>query len=1046
MSTPLTLDGPDLESVIWRVADGRGSEDDLDLLRADEQTSLAVIDALIRETEDDLGSVRSLTGDERDQVVADLTETLQSVRDVAARLRRPTSPQHESDGPDAAREAVPGEVELQGSWSAGSIVVWAGGPGRAAESHDEVSARLEAVGAAPVGWQAHPGVPLPGGATADSHAIGLADALGWLVSIAAGHRADDVGASLRWLGRVAFEGVRLTASGTIVPTVRARPRQRESQVTAEVRWRPALVDSPTITALAAAMPGPVAAIDPDNGRATTVAVLTAVVEAIVAEGVERLDLPAAPPSVRSPRDLQDAVIAGMDGSPFHGPKRLIDDVSQALDRWTRGVTSVSRPNLIVQLDAPGEAGVWLVSVLVAMGGSEPVPIDGALRRERGGRTLTAEWERLGRAFPSIGRSTGTRRGQLALTQDEAWELMTTTGPTLATIGFDVRVPRMSRRKATPMLGLFAESSDTVVGANQLSNVAWSVLFDDVELSAADVARLAKQARPLVQSRHGWVEVDRLDLEQAAAALAERAEDRQLTGAEILRHSLGLDGAPFRVDVRGHSWATDILELATDLSTSPVTRPAGFTGELRTYQAEALAWIGFLERADLGGCLALDMGLGKTPTVLAHLAGAAASGPALVIAPAAVVGNWAAEAARFVPELRVVIHHGTSRATAAALEAEIAAADVLITTYATAVRDIDALAATRWATCVLDEAQAIKNPASETAQQLRRIPSRMRLALTGTPIENGLGDLWAILDFTNPGLVGTRPAFIAQLAGDAESALRALNGLLVFRRTKQEPEVAAELPDKIDELDHCTMTAEQIGLYQAVLDELVAEVADVDGRGEQKKGAILAAITALKQICNHPAAYRDDGQPLARRSGKLARLEEIVEAVFAAGERVLVFTHFATWGRRLAGHLTELTGTPIACYDGSLARGARDRIVTEFQQGSGPGALVLSLKAGGTGLNLTAANHVVLYDRWWNPAVEDQARDRAWRIGQQRTVISHRLVCPGTIDERVEEVVAGKRHIAQLVLPRSSSIADLDIDQLRHALGLQPDELLTEDWS
>ncbi|MGI9052618.1 MAG: DEAD/DEAH box helicase [Ilumatobacteraceae bacterium] len=941
---------------------------------------------------------------------------------------------------------MPGEVELQASWSAGSVVVWAGGPGRLAESHEEVSARLEAVGAAPVGWQAHSGVRLPGGLTADSHAIALADALGWLVSIGAGHRADEVGGSLRWLGRVAFEGVRLTASGSIVPTVRARPGPREQQVTAEVRWRPALVDTPTIAALAAAMPGPVAIIGRESGRATTIAVLTAVVAAIVAEGVERMVLPAAPPSVRSPRDLQDAVIAGMDGSPFEGPKRLIDEVAQALDRWTRGVTSVSRPKLTVQLDAPGEAGVWLVSVLAATGGSRPVPIDRALRQERGGRTLTAEWERLGRAFPPIGRSTGPRRGQLALSQDQAWELMTTTGPTLAAVGFDVRVPTMSRRKATPMLRLFAESSDTVVGAHQLSNVAWSVLFDDVELSAADVARLAKQARPLVRSRHGWVEVDRVDLEQAAAALAERAEDRQLTGAEILRHSLGLDGAQLRVDFRGHSWATDILERAAEVSTSLVTRPAGFTGELRTYQAEALAWIGFLERADLGGCLALDMGLGKTPTVLAHLAGAAASGPALVIAPAAVVGNWAAEAARFVPGLRVVVHHGTSRATAAALAAEIAAADVVITTYATAVRDIDALAASSWATCVLDEAQAIKNPASETAQQLRRIPSRMRLALTGTPIENGLGDLWAILDFTNPGLVGARPAFVAQMAGDAESALRALNGLLVFRRTKQEPEVAAELPDKIDELDHCTMTAEQIGLYQAVLDELVADVVDVNAGGEHKKGAILAAITALKQICNHPAAYRDDDQPLARRSGKLARLEEIVEAVFAAGERMLVFTHFATWGRRLADHLSEITRRPVACYDGSLARGARDRIVTEFQQGSGPGALVLSLKAGGTGLNLTAANHVVLYDRWWNPAVEDQARDRAWRIGQQRSVISHRLVCPGTIDERVEEVVAGKRHIAQLVLPRSSSIADLDIDQLRHALGLQPDELLTDDSS
>jgi SNF2 family DNA or RNA helicase len=346
--------------------------------------------------------------------------------------------------------------------------------------------------------------------------------------------------------------------------------------------------------------------------------------------------------------------------------------------------------------------------------------------------------------------------------------------------------------------------------------------------------------------------------------------------------------------------------------------------------------------------------------------------------------------------------------------------------------------------VLDEAQAIKNPANETAQQLRRLGARTRLALTGTPVENGLGDLWAILDFANPGLVGGRPAFIAQLSGEGEAALRALNGILVFRRTKAEPVVAAELPDRIDELDHCSMTTEQIGLYQAVLDKLVnTTVSSEEGR-EPRQGAILAAITALKQICNHPAAYQDDGRPLAGRSGKLARLEEIVESVFAADERVLVFTHFAEWGKRLADHLTEVTGVPIACYHGGLARGARDRLIADFQQGEGPGALVLSLKAGGTGLNLTAASHVVLYDRWWNPAVEDQARDRAWRIGQTRTVVSHRLVCPGTVDERVEEVVSGKRHIADLVLPKSSSLSDLDADQLRVALGMRPEAVLTED--
>jgi SNF2 family DNA or RNA helicase len=361
--------------------------------------------------------------------------------------------------------------------------------------------------------------------------------------------------------------------------------------------------------------------------------------------------------------------------------------------------------------------------------------------------------------------------------------------------------------------------------------------------------------------------------------------------------------------------------------------------------------------------------------------------------------------------------------------------------------VDALAEVAWDRIVIDEAQAIKNPASETARLLRRIPARTRLALTGTPIENGLGDLWAILDFTNPGLVGSRAQFVSQLSRNGESsraagedALRALNGLLVFRRTKAEPAIAAELPERVDELDHCTMTAEQIGLYQAVIDNLVAE----SGEAQQSKGRVLAAITALKQICNHPAAYRDDGKPLDGRSGKLSRLEEIVEAVFAADERVLIFTHFAQWGVRLAEHLTKRTGLEIACYHGGLPRGARDRMIADFQATEGPGALVLSLKAGGTGLNLTAASHVVLYDRWWNPAVEDQARDRAWRIGQTRTVIAHRLVCPGTIDERVEEVVAGKRKVADLVLPASSSLDDLDADQIRAALGLRPEELLDDD--
>jgi superfamily II DNA or RNA helicase len=1048
------VDPRQLEAAIWSIADGRSTEADETLVALDERASVATLERLLDDLDDDLAVVRrTVHGDGRDQVVADFVETIDALRQVLGRYRpevlAPRSGRDVRDARDADDELEdlePDAVTLQASWANGKVVVWAAGRGTAPEGNDALADRLEAMGGPPLGWEVHPPVDLPDGERAEALAIPMKDALGWLVALDGGVGRDGAAPSLLWLAGVALEGVRQVALGSLVPQLRFADAPKGKPVDASVTWMPALVDRAAVDAYAASMPGAVVAAVRGTPVGVINDVIGSVVDAIVRQSTERMELPAAPPTANTPTDLVDTVIARMDGTAFRAHAGLTAEVARRLDQWAHMVVSPTRPRLVVHLEAPDSGGVWVLSVHAPAGKGKLVPIDEALKLDRGRRLVTGEWTRLVRLFPAFDRAAQRLRGQVALSQNEAWDFMTHVGPSLRLVGFDVRVPALSRRKATASLRLFAETpAGSVVGARQLSNVAWTVLFDDVELTAADIARLAREARPLVQSRGRWVEVDRVDLEKAAAALAEREHLTQLTGAEILRQSMGLDasGLAGGVVVHGESWANDLMHHASEAKGEIVTRPEGFRGELRTYQAEALAWIGFLDASELGGCLALDMGLGKTPTVLAHLARTKGKGTSLVVAPAAVVGNWANEAAKFAPDLNVVVHHGASRATPDALEHVIEKADVVVTTYATAVRDIDALCRTTWGRVVLDEAQAIKNPTSETAQQLRRLPAGMRLALTGTPIENGLGDLWAILDFTNPGLVGPRAAFITNLSGDGEAALKALNGILVFRRTKSEPEVAAELPDKIDELDHCSMTAEQIGLYQAVLDSLIVQTSS-EVPGERKQGAILAAITALKQICNHPAAYRDDGRPLAGRSGKLARLEELVQQVFESGERILVFTHFATWGQRLATHLTEVTGVPIACYDGSLARGVRDRLVHEFQNGTGPGALVLSLKAGGTGLNLTAANHVVLYDRWWNPAIEDQARDRAWRIGQKKTVISHRLVCPGTVDERVEEVVAGKRHIAELVLAKSSSIADLDAGQLRLALGLRPDEMLTED--
>jgi superfamily II DNA or RNA helicase len=1034
----------DFELAAWAVAEGRATEQERSALEADPGVWRRTIDRLIGETEAKLASVRGLTGDERERVVADFEDDLSRLHAVRVTLTNGSEPPTRGL-PDAPGLGGVVAADLQASWSAGQVVVWAGGAATGSTSNDQLADLLEAIGGPAVGWSLHPPLTLPSGARAEALSIPLRDSLMWLLGVGAEPDRQGVGASVAWLGRIALVGVRLVARGSVVPALRNGAGAAGRSGDWAVQWIPALLDDGEIDRLAAAMPGPIVAVTPAAARATTLAVLGAVVDAIVSEAAGLLELPAPPPTVRTASAVAEAFTTRLDGSPFSAPVGAAGQVSRSLDQWARSVVAPGRPQLVVQLEPPDGGDAWLLSVLGPGADGKLLPVEVALGERQSTKRLADELGRLERLFPVLRRPGGLRRGQVVLSQDEAWDLMTITGAELEAAGFAVRVPPLSRRKPARALRLFAEpGGESVVGANQLSNVRWSVVFDDVELTAAEVARLATAARPLVKARGRWVELDRVDLKEAAAALAERANRRRLTGAEILRYGLGLedDGFGRGVTLAGSGWAADLLRRAETAPGVPVTHVDGFKGELRSYQAEALSWLGFLDAAGVGGCLALDMGLGKTPTVLAHVARTIGQGPALVVAPAAVVGNWAAEAARFTPTLRVRIHHGTARASAEELADEVAGADLIITTYGTAVRDIDALAEQSWSRVVLDEAQAIKNPASETAQQLRRIPAGSRLALTGTPIENGVGDLWAILDFANPGLVGTRSVFVAQMAGGGEAALRALNGILVFRRTKIEPAVAAELPDRIDELDHCTMTPEQIGLYQAVLDALVTGGSEADGQPRQ--GAILAAITALKQICNHPAAYEDDGRPLAGRSGKLARLEEIVASVFAAGERILIFTHFASWGRRLADHLTKTTGLPVPCYDGGLSRTTRDRLVAEFQNQQGPGALVLSLTAGGTGLNLTAARHVVLYDRWWNPAVEDQARDRAWRIGQTRTVVSHRLVCPGTVDERVEEVVAGKRHIADLVLPKSSSLADLDPGQLQVALGLRSDELLTED--
>lgn len=1053
-------------ALVQAELDGRASDEERALLEADRRRWEWLVEDLLDEVEDALDAVRErVKGPERLQVLADFEAER---HDLVRALRRARGvPEDADDGleddggaaADAERDdAEDGVARLQLSWSAGRLVAWAAGPGADPLDRPALTTFLDEVGAGSPEWAPHASVQIPGGPNASGLAVPVGDILGWLAAVQDRAADERLAASVRWFSAVAVWAVELVAKGSMVPLLKQKRKRRGSgdkSRLVHVRWTPALVDANRLAGFAKAMPGSVRAVATSSeARDVTNLVLTAMVDAICRQAAQMVVVAAPPPTVNRPSEVAEAFLTRLDGSEFTAPSVVAGDVAGQIDRWAKPVVNPSTRQIVVQLDPPDVGGAWHLKVLAPGPDKRLVSVDVALvnagskRRE-----LEADLGRLERLLPELNRLGSHRRGDVILSQDEAWQLMSVTGRNLITAGFDVRVPAMSPRKVTPSLRLDSDpSSRSGSGAGQLAKVRWSVVFDDVELTAAEISKLAKEARPLVRSGGKWVAVEHADLEAAAAALEERASTDELTGAEMLRYALGLEGTPLAggVQVQGASWATDILRTAQEFKGEPAQAPKGFVGELRSYQREALAWLNFLDAAGLGGCLALDMGLGKTPTMLSHLLAAhersggddGPGGPALVIAPPAVVTNWASEAAKFTPGLRVLVHHGARRASAAELADEVERADVIITTYGTAVRDVDALASIEWSKMVLDEAQVIKNPTSETAQLLRRIDAHTRVALTGTPIENGLGDLWAILDFTNPGLVGTRSAFVTHLSAEhdarkqGEDAMRALNGILVFRRTKDEPVIAAELPDRIDEIDHCEMTREQVGLYQAVIDQLLVKA---EGQ-ESAKGHVFAAITALKQITNHPAAYTGDDDGLDGRSGKLARLDEIVESVFAAGEKLVVFTQYAEWGQRLAAHLSATTRTRVECYHGGLTRTARDQILENFNDKDGPGVLVLSLKAGGTGLNLTAANHVVLYDRWWNPAVEDQARDRAWRLGQTRTVIYHQLICPGTIDTRVEEVVAGKRRIADVALPKSSSVEDLDPEQLRRALGLQMDEL------
>ncbi len=678
----------------------------------------------------------------------------------------------------------------------------------------------------------------------------------------------------------------------------------------------------------------------------------------------------------------------------------------------------------------------------------------------------AQLRRGARVWPPLARLLRQEvPGRLTLDDEEFLGLLDGNAKALSAAGITVHLPRDLAREVTA--GAVVEpttpaewdqdaGSSGLFSPEQLLSFRWEFAVEDRTLTQAELDRLAQARRPLVRLRDQWVVVD-ADLLRKA-----RRARRELSAVDALAAALtgsveDPDGA--LVPVRPGGWLAELrdrLAAPERADAAELTSPAALHADLRGYQRRGLAWLDRMTRLGLGACLADDMGLGKTVTTLAlHLRRqedtTAKPAPTLVVCPTSLLGNWGQEIEKFAPGTPWRRHHGPDRDLDGLTPDEI-----VLTTYGTMRRDTSRLTeAGPWGLVVADEAQHVKNPAGTTAKALRALPSAARVALSGTPVENNLTELWALLDWATPGLLGPLKTFRDRYGRSAERAARngdpaeadgaaaeRLGRLIrpfVLRRRKSDPGIAPELPSKTETDQRVRLTREQAVLYQAQVRESMDAIRAA--KGIARHGLVLKLLTALKQICNHPAQYlkEPDGTRLAGRSGKLELLDELLDVIVAEGASALLFTQYTQMARLLRQHLAD-RGVDCLYLHGRTPVRRREEMVGSFQRGETP-VFLLSLKAAGTGLNLTRAAHVIHYDRWWNPAVEDQATDRAYRIGQTQPVQVHRLVTEGTLEERIVRLLAGKRHLADTVLGGGgeAALTDLSDAELDDLVSLHSDD-------
>jgi SNF2 family DNA or RNA helicase len=582
--------------------------------------------------------------------------------------------------------------------------------------------------------------------------------------------------------------------------------------------------------------------------------------------------------------------------------------------------------------------------------------------------------------------------------------------------------------------------------NALVRYRYELSIGDQTVTEQEWRQLVDAKTPLVQFRGQWIELDRDKMQQMLEFWQTHGhEDAELSLGELLRKAAADEED---VDVsRDGALAEMLTRLRDPVKFHPIADPPGIQGTLRDYQKRGVAWLQYLEYIGLNGCLADDMGLGKTLQVITRLVTQPIDdhGPTLLVTPTSVVGNWRKEIEKFAPQLRSLVHHGPRREQdAKAFQAACGEYDIVITSFALARRDAKLLQSLPWRRVVVDEAQNIKNPTTAQTKAILKLKTQHRLALTGTPVENRLMDLWSIFNFLNPGYLGKQAQFRRQFELPVQrdndlrqsALLKKLVQPFILRRVKTDKAIIKDLPDKVENKQYCNLTKEQASLYEAVVKEVERELEEAEGI--QRRGLILATLMRLKQVCNHPRQFLQDGSEFTpERSHKLERLIGMLEEVIAEGESLLIFTQFTEIGEELDKYLSQTLGHGTYYLHGGVSAGRRERMIEAFQNPeTEPSAFILSLKAGGVGINLTRANHVFHFDRWWNPAVEDQATDRAFRIGQTRNVFVHKFVTLGTLEERIDQMIEDKKTLAGAIVGADESwLTKLDNASFKKLIAL-----------